>query len=1787
MPLGDGTSQTVYDPHSVQERIKQWQSQGGGVIITEDTLSNSKDCTTLIKGQASRRQRGARTPSRRHVREHMESGRVCDDSVPKLDGDVTQGKSRSAPTKRVVSDGHWRKNRTPLKIGISTKVVSDGQVRDDSVEKETSRDMFRELRKVSSRQKVQDIPSSNEITPLSLPKTPSELQMHSEPHHHRKSKEVDSEKENKGDSDIEMAPASPGIIPHRNRTVSRQSTGSNKLHDWKNRRTSGRIQSDIGEINHSVHGPFSEGRSSQRTKKGNILSQVLGESKKIFAGPVEEPSITPSMPSIEQWLEATPDPFIDADEVKIESTQTLKSRESKKRNKPQESKSLVSGSPYDHLDDQHHKDPPPRGSRRKKRERGALGIDDEVPAREPEPGDSRREQPAETMESLSPFTDRTPESSEKQASKLGRRGANRRATSPVKHRTKSSMEVESPIAVVEESANPPSDSVPPLRPPGLNIKKVFPSTGDHRLSTIASVATLETKLEDGEPALEPNIAALPSAIQTMKEREEEELKDSFDTHLPVRKNSRLIKHSDLMSILSQPHPDGRSIRSARSIRTSRSRLATATLPDLMRELATDETTYMRELQTLVDGVIPVLLSCVLSRADSAAAAGLFSSTASPGGDPHYTKPIVDMGIALERLKTLHKRLPHIDHRSFLTWCHGAQRVYLEYLKAWRMGFQDVVVNLAPANDPGTKESANGQERNVLPRNSDGDVVNVSGERVDVAFLLKRPLVRLKYLAKTLKGIDTVQHTTEAQNLASRYQTLVEQARQRADEERSRLEDESAANVDSTRARDFRTLAPVTGISIDRTRRVRARDHFNLSLQHSSGQQVDCRVELIYRDASGDGDKGDLLICEVDATGRWLLLPPVAADLVSARNGDLRNEIIVMIRGIGSSGQEWRELLSLQAEEESVGFEWVQMLGLTPVPPRLTRSHSFLNMRRKTITALADDNYGKEESSRFSAAVVKSRTPSPRDLEIPIGEQAILSSENLEGSSREHDEVTSSVDDPVDSQYNAATAPNVVETSSTTPTRSSQNYVDRVNDLRSLPSQSREAKSKTKEPVLVPRSFKEALGLSGTSNAMGLRRTQAKRISRHGQSSPRSKQSRENSPSPASSPITGQVHDIVAAETSCISRTLDSHLQNNPSPGPPQKDEETRPATSRSHSSTPSRDLPFIPKARKHSPPVSPSSQVDAEPVWSTPPATHLPPTPSKMRWRKKRPSSSPVVQKADGQIKDPAAATSPQLDLTRTPILETSRNRRSSSPLKHEYEPSSASDTELDSEASTVARNEAPTTSDSSEDDLEAEDIPTPLLPLGGMKSFSRAARYQTNRPPTEGSLKPSDSASQAPYKTVPMQPAKSCKTTALIFSWSEESASWDRLHPDECSIVISPGLIEAFEMSAAHSQTKPLSTSVPIADVDKFSDMALELTSQNDTVQGERPLIAMELTPLVPLRKGTAIDITIRSPPTPNSLLEAGNNIMFRSRSIGECEALYALINWARIHNPTYIALQNARPSLGPSVPFGGALDRKDGSKANGKRRSMFRHWGRSSSYRASTKRSSSVAQTESSVGTTGSAFSALWRFNNRKGAFNIAKSTVGSRTGSRANSVYTSSDNSSGSGTSTPAPPGFLDSRNNSPIGLNNAKIRLHLRSTNSRWIDLGPARLTIMRPDSHSVVGPDGRPLSSAGPLWNDEKRIIITNKKGNHILLDEQLGETCFERIAQTGIAISVWQDFQGPNGEIGVVNAHGGVAGGRATIYMIQASQPTARLSMSDLTIEQMKTEPQTAFTFSLVGKMRY
>ncbi|EOD44772.1 hypothetical protein GTA08_BOTSDO11428 [Neofusicoccum parvum] len=392
----------------------------------------------------------------------------------------------------------------------------------------------------------------------------------------------------------------------------------------------------------------------------------------------------------------------------------------------------------------------------------------------------------------------------------------------------------------------------------------------------------------------------------------------------------------------------------------------------------------------------------------------------------------------------------------------------------------------------------------------------------------------------------------------------------------------------------------------------------------------------------------------------------------------------------------------------------------------------------------------------------------------------------------------------------------------------------------------------------------------------------------------------------------------------------------------------------------------------------------------------------------------------------------------------------------------------------------------------------------------------------------------------------------ANIFAWSDKGM-WDTLHPDECSIVITPGLIEAFEMTPDHSM---------------------------ETIEEERskrPLIAFELTPLVPLRRGTALDISIRSPPTPNSRIRTTANIMFRSRSPEECEALYNLINKARINNPTYIALQNARGPYGEET-WAAAMDRRNAERTEGSTTGGSSWWGslgRRNSYRAkSTRALSTSAGTTSSVNTIGSAFSALKRFSGGKLLNTTRSSMYSSNQDSRSRStdsltgeVETSAGTSPGV-TSTDDP--TLDSQGS----ILNTKIRLYARESQQKWRDMGAARLSIMRPSRPSSPGANPYVRQGQGSPGQRnieaEKRIVVLGKTRGETLLDVTLSESCFERVARTGIAVSVWEDTVGTNDEMGGIPAIGGVAGTKARVYMIQ-----------------MKSERECAYCFSLLGKLRY
>ncbi|KAG5978547.1 hypothetical protein E4U55_006071 [Claviceps digitariae] len=456
-----------------------------------------------------------------------------------------------------------------------------------------------------------------------------------------------------------------------------------------------------------------------------------------------------------------------------------------------------------------------------------------------------------------------------------------------------------------------------------------PTRGNHELSTIVS----EESSSGADSDLSSDVTQSTLTQSTALTKESEDGKP-HTTHTPGLKR-RLTKHSDLVSVLSLPDdsivPDTiKSHRSRPSLRKRRSASGDVTAQELLREFVDDENMYGRELKTLVDGVIPVLLSHVVNGTN---ATELFGPSLSASGKipDNVSKSVVNMGVALEKLRSAHKKAPTSDIRKMANWAHGVVPIYNSYLSAWRLGFDDIVVNLAPAADAAIDDES---LLAALPRNEKGDVVNDDGEQVAVAYLLKRPLIRVKQLAKLVKCVDALVSSPDTRELLQDFENLQNKARRRFKEEVARVVDEEATCTDRSRCRNLETLDSLPEVIINPDRQVSAKDVFSLSLLHSNSQRLDCQVELVYRDNQKDpSDEGDLLIREVGEGRRsYLLFPPIAMSEVSARTGDSHFEMVIMIRGTSVDSGMWREFITLKADGEDQILDWLDILPLLPVPP---------------------------------------------------------------------------------------------------------------------------------------------------------------------------------------------------------------------------------------------------------------------------------------------------------------------------------------------------------------------------------------------------------------------------------------------------------------------------------------------------------------------------------------------------------------------------------------------------------------------------------------------------------------------------------------------------------------------------------------------------------------------------------------------------------------------------------------------------------------------------------------
>ncbi|KAG9239734.1 hypothetical protein BJ875DRAFT_365134 [Amylocarpus encephaloides] len=1055
----------------------------------------------------------------------------------------------------------------------------------------------------------------------------------------------------------------------------------------------------------------------------------------------------------------------------------------------------------------------------------------------------------------------------------------------------------------------------------------------------------------------------------------------------------------------------------------------------MRELGEDEAKYTRELKTLVDGVIPVLLTCVLSKSNSAIAAGLFNPNG-PSEDNTITKPIVDMGVALERLKISHKRIPLTDADAFVSWAQSVHCAYQDYLMAWRAGFQDVVVNLEPASTSTVDEKLGLDD---IARDENGDAVGANGQRADVAYFLKRPLVRVKNLARVTKGLSKLLGTEKSQRVEEQFHELNETVRRRYKEESARLEDENANNTDPTRARDPRTLDLIEGVEIDRTRQVCARDIFHLDLQHSTGQRVGCRVEIILRDKPQD--PGDVLICEMDDLRRFLLFPPVSKELLSARRNEIDGQLVVMIRGSHET-EEWNELLLLEGEDPEASAEWVDLLGSNPLPPPIVTIIDNSKELDDLVTGVSPPR--KKGIHSMSGGLSE-------DTQVPIGERLRREAEERAHSPRQDRR--------------------------------------RVSQHRSPPSFGKVPESIREESVV----SEGVVDLNDAMNQAGaLASPKRPRAARYHDRSTRPTTPKsdkgEHSLSAQTTPTrsSGQTKAVSKLET----RNLDRF-------GP--------------------RDFPYIPKVHSSSSPSSPESSEASTPLKASMRPESAP-----------LPSRSPLTTptREDGAPPPPAHRTpkTPSV-LKNVPTIETpiprALNRRGSSPLKHEYQPSadgsktssaagSKSDTDSDSDSTGTYSD-----SESEDEELEAADIRGPV-PVYGKRVSPSGSIYSL--PNT--TLAPSNSASQGPYRSAPVQclPGDMEKHVVMSLSYWNEKGQWINIYTGPCSVVIGPGWLRAYKLDGSDNN---------------FTASGNFGVNEDGEAGIPRPLIGQELTPNVSLQRHT-IDIHVRSPPMAESSLKCkGSTIRYHMLTPVACVHFYQALYESCKNNMTYNKLEeerrvNAYGTYGEATP-------------TSRRISWF---GRRNSYRASARAPSDMVS-EQTGRSSQSKLSAVRSLLSGGSIFNIAKSSIDvSQGGHGSGSTSLGSSEYSGTGITPPRTPTSMWSGTSTSqmkdLGSENIRIRLYHLATATKWEDKRYAFLTVTPPP------PGRRPNSTLH--HGLEKHIIVTRREHNHkdgpgeILLDEVLGSHCFQMVGVKGVMATIWDDIRDEQGMVGQIGAKGGVSG---------------------------------------------
>ncbi|KAF3907464.1 hypothetical protein ABW21_db0209547 [Orbilia brochopaga] len=1350
----------------------------------------------------------------------------------------------------------------------------------------------------------------------------------------------------------------------------------------------------------------------------------------------------------------------------------------------------------------------------------------------------------------------------------------------------------------------------------LNLPGQGMSSGLTRSLTSPAAQTNLARVQDQDPGDEYFVSVHEPLLRGSGIKRYKSTADLISI-LSERRPSSSTRAKSVKSIKS-----GRSIRSAKN----KVVVGTLTLTDLLAELATDELSYTEDLQLLEHRIVPVLLDAKLAKTEQEAVAGKRMSpekliennplksivdvsialkrlngiherladaiksatisgvTAQRQADAAASSSGVAASGAVSASGRAVSMVPNPD--EILKWAQAAKYVYEDYIAYWKMDWDEVVISSQVLEAIERKKAQGGAQ---VPAGSgagsaavNGDISSstgaaTSGRTIDVGYLLKRPL-RINYLSPS----------PLAQEAFISFQTLVGAARHKVAEERARLEDEAAACIDASRVRDLQTLEICYGVVIEPNRRVRARDIFDMKLRHSQGKTLTKTVELYLRDEKskssskpvGSSDSNaELLICELakdDPDSKWLAFQPLPVKWISAKQGPHEGDLLLEVDARLSDGSRWHESMLLNADP-IIKMEWLHLLGAAADEvSKASQMHLDIN-----LPSVEDEDFRQPILAEIDTQLKNlgidadkySEPPTPgmsiiSDIDrIPESDTALMNEGENPGKPTVAVVVIPGVSDLYDGGPLAVPVygelPHIVQMmphyvgkkripspppSTISPMSSASYGPARLQRRRTRHEQRRMAEVKKQEEEMEKKQ-KEA---QAAAAAAAKKEEQGKEKEKEPpsptkkkSSSPFKLRSRDRSQSPsktaslsfkiASSPPTsprlaepgkGEEDALSVDEASLLSwteETLRSGLQKG---GYELADGGLR-RRARSESESSGEGSSILSGSTRSSATQQAKSSASARSRGSgssmheeedAPPPVPLHTTPSQEDLRSGSSTSS------GGTVKNASPASSPSQQTSHTPHFRSNLRRRLSSPLKHEYAPSSATESDGGSRSPgslTDSHSDSSTESESDDDDrsddelstvpprIEDEDgdIPGPMFEdmIAG-RNLHSAGRKDT-MPSYDDMSRRTQGARHSAKNS-----GTGYTANAFVYTWSKNA--WEKIAEEESRLLVLDNFIEVYAVA--------------------------------DGPNG-KPLLSLEVTPAMPIRRGTAVDLSIRAEPRAKF---QGGSVMFRSRSQQDCDALYNAINTGRI-NACNHGFGVGRPARKTSIGRNGSVRGYRAVNMDAPAVSV-------NSGPAFPGETASIIMSESSsLGSLGSAFSAF------KGT--IRNSIFGGQKSSNGSSWMSSSSTSSG----LAGPRGIINPLGGIPITgiggeapydgtgyVSNLKVKLWKRErSGNKWADLGPGRLNIITP-------PPGHAARGGGGLNAGEKRIVVRDRKGQNTLLDVVLGESCFEKVARTGIAVHV------PTEDDGFVPTHVNAGSAeRSSVFMLQ-----------------FKGENETKETFRIVGR---